>query len=132
MNPRVQIVAAAGTLLLAVLILELVRKRRLREEYSLLWLGAIVCLGLLAFKRPIVDSISHILGVAYAPSALFIAAFAVGFLLLLHFSVAISRLTELEKRVAQRLGLVENRLRELEERLEALPESRAPEPGSRE
>lgn len=123
MNPRVQFVAIAATVLLALLILELVRKRRLREEYSLLWLVAIVCVGVLALDRPLVAAVSKVLGVSYAPSALFIAAFAAGFLLLLHFSVAISRLFEREKILAQQLGLVAQRLDRLEAERRPVEES---------
>lgn len=125
MNPRVQFIAVTATLLVAVLILELVRKRKLREEYSLLWLAAVVCLGILAFDRPIITTVSRILGVAYGPSALFIAAFAAGFLLLLHFSVAISRLIEREKILAQQLAILAHRLRKLETKSDG---SEAPEP----
>lgn len=114
MNPRVQFVAAAGVILTAALVLELVRKRKLREEYSLLWLLAVFCLGAMAFHRPLVDVFSKAVGVAYAPSALFTAAFAVGFLLLLHLTVTISRLIEHNKRLAQEMGLLTNRLDELE------------------
>jgi hypothetical protein len=117
MNPRVQVIAVIGALAIAALVLELVRKRKLREEYSLLWLVAIVLLGILAFDRPIIDTISRVLGIAYPPSALFVAAFAAGFLLLLHFSAAISKLTERNKRLTQEIGLLRLRLSELESRI---------------
>ena len=114
MNPRVQIVAVVGAVLLIVFVLELVRKRKLREEYSLLWLAAIACVGVLAFHRPAVESIATFLGVAYAPSAIFIVAFVAGFLLLLHFSIAISRLLERDKRLTQEVALLKDRIHELE------------------
>lgn len=117
MNPRVQVIAVIGALAIAALVLELVRKRKLREEYSLLWLVAIVLLGILAFDRPLIDTISRVFGIAYPPSALFIAAFAAGFLLLLHFSVAISKLMERNKRLTQEIGLLKLRLGELESRV---------------
>lgn len=92
MNPKVQVIAVIGAVLIAGLVLELVRKRRLREEYSLVWLCAIICLGVLVCDRPLVEKLAGLLGIAYAPAALFVAGFAVVFLLLLNFSVAISRL----------------------------------------
>ncbi len=114
MNPKVQIIAVFGTLLIAAFVLDLVRKRKLREEYSLIWLSAIICLGILAFDRPLVASLAHLLGIAYAPAALFVAGLAVGFLLLLNFSVAISRLIERNKRLTQEVGLLQTRLDESE------------------
>ena len=114
MNPRIQIAAIILTILISALVLELVRKRKLREEYSLLWISAIVCLGILAVYRPIVGTIAKLLGIAYAPSALFIAAFALGFALILHFSIAISRILEHNKRLTQEIGLLKLRMKELE------------------
>jgi hypothetical protein len=114
MNPTVQVVAIVATVAMAAFVLELVRKRKLREEYSLLWLLAIVVMAALALDRGIVDWISHVLGVSYAPSALFIVAFAVGFLLVLHFSIVISRLVERNKRLTQEIGLLKLHVEEIE------------------
>ena len=114
MNPRIQVAAIILTILISAIVLELVRKRKLREEYSLLWISAIVCLGILAAYRPIVGKIAELLGIAYAPSALFIAAFGLGFALILHFSIAISRILEHNKRLTQEIGLLKLRVRELE------------------
>jgi hypothetical protein len=126
MNPKVQIFAVIGTVLVAVFVLELVRKRKLREEYSLVWLCAIVCLGILAFDRPLVAGLADLLGIAYAPTALFVAGFAVVFLLLLNFSVAISRLVERNKRLTQEVGLLRSRLAEDESVWQVSPQSAAP------
>lgn len=115
MNMRVQIIAAIGMILIAIMVLELVRKRKLREEYSLLWLLVVVCLGVMSLHRPLVDSFADLIGVAYSPSALFIAAFTGGFFLLLHMTITISRLIERNKRLAQEIGLLKARLKDVEE-----------------
>ena len=114
MNPRVQVIAVVGVLLLAGLVLELVRKRKLREEYSLLWLTAIVFVGLLALYRRIVDWLARILGTTYEPSALFICAFAVAFGILLHITIVISRLMERSTRLMQEVALLKHRMEEME------------------
>lgn len=114
MNPKVQIIAVVGAVLIALFVLELVRKRKLREEYSLVWLLAIICLGTLACDRPLVAKIANVVGISYAPAALFVAGFAAGFFLLLHFSVAISRLMECNKRLTQEIGLLTVKVEELE------------------
>jgi hypothetical protein len=58
-----------------------------------------------------------VIGIAYPPNALFLVAFGFVLVLLLHFSLAVSRLTDQSKVLAQRLALLEQRQRETEERL---------------
>ena len=112
MDTRVQIVAviASGALLIGVL--ELVRRRRMLERYALLWLfSAVVLLGL-AVWRGALNVIAHAIGVIYPPNAIFVVAFGFVLFLLLHFSLAVSRLTDQTKVLAQRLALLEARDRE--------------------
>ena len=112
MDLRVQIVAviASGGLLLAVL--ELVRRRRMLERYALLWLFSAVILLVLAVWKGALVLIADAIGVLYPPTALFVVAFGFILVLLLHFSLAVSRLTDQTKVLAQRLAMVEARLRQ--------------------
>src|SRR3954465_2742247 len=107
MDPRIQIwaVLASGALLLVVL--ELVRRRRFLERYALVWLGCGVALLVLAVWRGALGWIAGLLGIAYAPNARFFIAVGFVLLLLLHFSLAVSRLTDQSKLLAQRLALLE-------------------------
>lgn len=112
MDDRIQIVAILGAALLLLVVLELVRRRRLLERYALLWLlSSAVLLGL-AIWRGVLEEIADAIGVAYPPNALFLIAFLFTLLLLLHFSVVISRLADQTKVLAQRLAQLEARLRE--------------------
>jgi hypothetical protein len=114
MDSRIQIVAILGSAVLLLLVLEMVRRRRLQERYALLWLGsAIVLLGLAAWRGAL-GQVSHLLGIAYPPNALFFVAFAFILFLLLHFSSAVSRLADQSKILAQRLALLEERLGRIE------------------
>src|SRR3989440_11088494 len=118
MDTRVQIVAviASGALLIGVL--ELVRRGRMLERYALLWLfSAVVLLGL-AVWRGALNVIAHAIGVIYPPNAIFVVAFGFVLFLLLHFSLAVSRLTDQTKVLAQRLALIEARLRQDNEMLD--------------
>ena len=118
MDPRIQIVSivAAGLLLLGVL--ELVRQRRLLERYALLWLfSALILLGL-AIWRDALEVIANLVGIAYPPNALFVIACGFILVLLLHFSLAVSRLSEQSKVLAQRQALLEERQRRLEDAAE--------------
>lgn len=110
MDVRIQIVAIIGAAGLLLTILELVRRRRLLERYALLWLFSGVVLLALAVWRGALEQLALLVGIAYPPNALFFVAFAFVLLLLLHFSVAVSRLTDQSKVLAQRLALLEDRV----------------------
>jgi hypothetical protein len=110
MDARIQIVAILAAAGLIVVLLELVRRRRLLERYALLWLfSALVLLGL-AVWRGLLEDVASVIGVAYPPNALFLIAFGFVLALLLHFSLAVSRLSDQSKVLAQRLALLEERL----------------------
>ena len=116
MELRIQLLAIIGSGAMLLFVLELVRRKAFLERYALLWLlAAILMLGLSLWKGA-VEEIAKVLGIAYPPNALFLVAFGFVLLLLLHFSLAVSRLSDQTKVLAQRLGLVEQRLSESERR----------------
>jgi hypothetical protein len=109
---RVSVVAALAALILLVIILELVRSRRLQERYAVLWLITAVTMLVLAIWRDGLARIADLVGIAYPPSALFVLVSLFILAVLLHYSTVISRLSDQNKILAQRLALLE---RELEE-----------------
>lgn len=112
MDARIQVVSILGAIVLLLVVLELVRRRRLLERYALLWLlSSVVLLGL-AIWRGVLEKIASAIGVAYPPNALFLIAFLFILLLLLHFSVVVSRLADQTKVLAQRLAQLESRVGE--------------------
>ena len=111
MEAHLQIVAVLSTLVLLLLVLELVRRRRLLERYALVWLGSALVLLALAVWGDLLSVIASAIGIAYPPSALFVIAFGFIMLLLLHFSIAVSKLTDQSKVLAQRIALLEQRQR---------------------
>jgi hypothetical protein len=114
MEQRIQVVAVIGSALLLLVILELVRRRRLLERYALLWLfSAIVLLGL-AIWDELLSEVASSIGVATPVNALFFVAFGFVLVLLLHFSLAVSRMADQTKVLAQRLALLEHRQRDAE------------------
>ena len=110
MDVRVQIVGILGAGGLLLIILELVRRRRLLERYALLWLLAGSVLLGLAIWRGALEQLAQLVGIASPPNALFFVAFGFVLVLLLHFSVAVSRLTDQSKVLAQRVALLEERV----------------------
>ena len=115
MEIRLQIVAIAGALGLLLFVLELVRRRALMERYALLWLFSSVVILVLAIWDDALGLMARQLGIVSAPNALFFVALAFVLLLLLHFSAAMSRLTDQSKVLAQRQALLEQRLGEVED-----------------
>src|SRR4051812_10949358 len=116
---RLQIVSILAAAALLLVVLELVRRRRLLERYALLWLLAgLVMLGL-AIWRGALEQLANLFGIVYAPNSLFFTAVGFIVVLLLHFSAAVSRLTDQTKVLAQRLALLEERVRDVESADEA-------------
>ncbi len=109
------LLAAIPALVLLVAVLELVRRRRLREKYALLWILTAVVLLVLSLWRGIADSIAITIGIAYGPAVIFAIAGFFFIVVLLHYSTVISALTDRTTVLAQQLALVEQRLRKLEE-----------------
>jgi hypothetical protein len=115
MELRLQIVAILGAVGLLAFVLELVRRRALMERYALLWLFASVVILALAIWDGALTALARELGIQSAPNALFFVALGFILLLLLHFSAAMSRLTDQSKVLAQRQAILEQRLREVEQ-----------------
>jgi len=112
MQLKIQIVSIIVTGGMFAVIFELLRRKRLMERYALLWLFASAVLLALAVWKGLLTTIAHAIGIYYPPSALFVIAFGFILVMLLHFSLVISRLADQNKILAQRLGLLQQRLEE--------------------
>lgn len=101
-----QILAILGSLALIVFIIDFIRRGLLKEKYSVLWLVSSFAILVLSIRKSLLDTIAGYLGVAYAPSLLFLVAFLFVLLIMLHFSVVISILHDKNKSIAQELTLL--------------------------
>src|SRR5581483_9866260 len=112
---RTSIAATIVSLLLLLGVFELVRSRRLRERYALLWLATGVVLVALSAWRGGLNTIARWAGVtSYPPAVLFAVGLLFVILVLLHYSTVISKLSDQNTVLAQRLALLESRLAERE------------------
>ena len=118
---RVSIVAAIAALALLVVIFELIRSRRLQERYALLWLLTGLVIFVLAAWRGLLGWLADLVGIAYPPSALFVLASFFVLVVLLHYSTVISKLSEQNTILAQRLAILEHALRSKEDEEELGP-----------
>jgi hypothetical protein len=113
---RISIAAAIASALLILIVLELIRGRRLKERYALLWLATGAVLLLLSLWRGGLNTIADWLGVSsYPPAILFAAAIMFVIAVLLHYSTVLSRLTDDNILLAQEVAVLRARLDALEQ-----------------
>jgi hypothetical protein len=110
MTFKAQAIAVLCTGGLFLFVFELVRRKRLMERYALLWLFASAILLCFAIWTGGLLKLASLVGIYYAPSALFAVAFAFVLALLLHFSVQMSRLSDQNKVLAQRVSHLQQRI----------------------
>lgn len=106
MIDRSVVLAVAASIGALALVLELVRRRRLREEYSLLWLLTAFVMLIFSAWRDLLHGLAELVGIAYPPNLLFLLAVLFVLLILLYFSTVITRLTQENKEMAQQLALM--------------------------
>ena len=125
----VGLIASIGAL---AFIIELVRQRRLKEEYSLLWLATGIVLLVLSISRPLLDTLANAVGIFYPPSALFLVALFFVLLILLQFSTALTRLSRENKEMAQQMAILRQELEQTRQALasgEHAHDQQAKQPG---
>jgi hypothetical protein len=124
MNPYplgpIQILSIIGSAALIVGIIYLIRKKKLKEEYAILWLFIFFIFLIISIFRGSIDYISKLLGISYQPASLFILLIAGAFLLLLHFSIIISGLRTKMNRLVSEITLVHKQLEDMEKNKDSL------------
>jgi len=102
---RIQFFSLAFSVFIFVFIFGLVKNRRIREEYSILWFAMSLFLLYLSLDRLAIDRLGALLGIAYPPSVLTLMTTGFTFLLLIHLTMVITRLSEQNKELIQEMGL---------------------------
>jgi hypothetical protein len=108
LSQRVEVIIVA--LIVCGLIFELVRRKRLMERYAILWLVAGFTVLVLGLWKGLLSTLAHAVGIYYTPSALFAVTFLFVLVLLVHFSITLSRLSDQSTTLAQRLAVLQQRL----------------------
>lgn len=111
---RIQVFSIIGSLFWFVFILKLVKRKRLKEEYSLLWLGFGFIFIALSIFRPLLEVVANAVGIIYAPAALLLILVLAVFFILIQFSVVISKLAEGNKNLIQEVGILKAELKKLQ------------------
>ncbi|HAQ60642.1 TPA: DUF2304 domain-containing protein [Candidatus Delongbacteria bacterium] len=107
---RIQYFAIAGSILLMIFIVELIRRKKIKEQYSLLWLFFSVVFIILAFWRNGIEVISDFIGISYAPAAFLLILVMAIFLVLIQYSILISKLSEDIKVLVQEIALLKEKV----------------------
>ena len=105
---RLQASLIAGSLLLLFLIIQLIRKGKLKEGYAILWFILGIASFVFSLWKNLLFVVSDLIGVYYAPAALFIIIFSLLILLFIHFSVVISKQEKQITRLIQEIGLMQS------------------------
>jgi hypothetical protein len=112
LTPHQTVFALVTSLLAFLFVLELVRRRRLREEYSWLWLLTAGVMVLLVVWYRLLIVITHVVGAVTPINTLLLCAVLFLFAIAVHYSVIISRLTTQVKNLAQELALLSSQVEE--------------------
>jgi len=113
-SARLNLFAMIGSIILLLIILELVRRKYLRERYSLIWIVTGTLFLLLSIRMDILYRISHFLGFSIPSNALFFFGLLFLILIILGLSVITSRLAEKNKTLTQEVVLLKKRVADLE------------------
>ena len=95
-------------------VLWLVRERRLREKYAILWLCTSVFVILLTASRRLLEVAALSVGIYYPPSLLFLVGVLFLMAVAIGQSVTLSRLSESNHNLAQEMALLRKKLDDLE------------------
>jgi hypothetical protein len=95
---------------IALVVVFYIRRWRLREEYSLLWLFLSAALIILTIDQGLMEWAARRLDVSYSPAVLFFLALAFVAVMIFHYSLEISRLSDQNKMLAQEMSLLRAKL----------------------
>jgi hypothetical protein len=119
---RVQVIAIAVSVVLLMSVLELVRRRKLVEEYSLLWILGSIAILALSVWRGMLDIAARELGIFYPPSLLLMLVIVIVFVGLLSFSVVLSRQRKQIERLMEETAILGAEIRDLRARNGTVPD----------
>ncbi len=119
MSLRIQLMAILASCLILIVVIDLIRREKLRARYSLFWLLAGVIFLILSLWGDLLELLGRAIGIYSPTNALFFVGFIGTVVILLYFSVIISGLSLENKKLVEKLSILTWRVEELEKRYEA-------------
>lgn len=111
---KFQIIALAVSLFWIFIIVELVRRRRLVGSYSLFWLLTGLVLVIFSLWEGLLSKLTHLLGLVYPPSTFFALVIIFLAVILLDFSLKLSKISRQNKELAQKMAILETKIKKNE------------------
>ena len=121
---RAKITIIFLSLALFIFVLNLIRKRKLKIEHSVLWLGVSGVILVASIWQDLADSIAFFVGIEYPPALFLSIAIFFFLVILMHFSMELSKLKDQNKTLTQELALSNNLIKDLQKRTTYLYEDR--------
>ena len=113
---NIQVISIFGSIIFTIFVLELIRRKKLKEAYALIWLGMSLVFVVLACWVEALIWVSKQIGIVYPPATLFLFMLVSLVLILIQFSVIISKQADKIREVAQETALLKERLEKLEKK----------------
>ncbi len=126
---HIQTIAIVVSIFFLLLILYLIKNKRIKEEYSLLWIFFSVIFILFSVWREGLDYIAGFIGIAYPPAALFMVLLMAIFLILIEFSIIISKLADKNKTLVQEIGLLKEEMKRMQDDKKKPDDEKKPDAG---
>lgn len=115
---RIQIISILASLLLIYTIYRLVHRKKMREQYAILWFFTGAIFVVFSIFRGLLDSISKFMGIYYPPATLTLIIIFLGVLLAIHFSIVISKLTGDNEKLIQEIALLKHKIEKIETKID--------------
>ncbi len=108
---RIQTFAIIGSIALFLFVFELIRRRKIKDQYAVLWLTITLFFIIISIWKRLIEFIAKFLGIYSAPSAFLLILIIAIFLILIQFSIIISKLKDENKILAQEIALLNEKMR---------------------
>jgi len=110
---KIQVFAIFGSIMMLVFIIELIRRKKIREEYGILWLISGGVFLTFSIWQEGLNFFSKLVGISYPPSFLLLVLIVALFGIMIHYSAVITKLTDRNKILVQELSLLKREVEEI-------------------
>ena len=119
LNFRFQFISVFGSIFAILFVIELIRRRKIKEEYSLLWLFLGFSFLAMSLSQTLINKLADMIGIVYSPAALLLFLILGCFAILIHYSAVITKITTKNKDLVQELSILKYEFEEFKNKLDA-------------
>lgn len=123
MSVRLQVILICALVIIFILLVNAVKKNNLDIKYSLCWLLLVVVLIVLTCFKDLLEIMADVMGIASPVNMLFLCGFVFALLIIYTLTVALSKISNRVRRLAQEIAFLSNKINELKEENEKLKKS---------